>query len=86
MRKLWTKIKASKLGKLIGNTLQTLPIVGTVVTNNKEDTPENPKGQLNLRGWDWYRIILGLGVGYVLYKGLLNMDELKGILELVGLD
>ena len=42
------KIKLGKIVKgLVREGLQTLPVIGTVITNLKTDTPENPKGKLN---------------------------------------
>ncbi len=74
-----------RIANCIRETLQTLPVIGTLITNYKEDSDKNPKGQIKLSSWDWYRLVLGLGVGYVLYKGLLNLNEIKSILALMGL-
>ena len=80
------KIKLGKIVKgLVREGLQTLPVIGTVITNLKTDTPENPKGKLNLEAWDIYRLVIGLAVGFVLYKGLLNMEQIDFILAFIGI-
>lgn len=82
------KFKNTKVGKLINGLvregLQTLPVVGTVVTAFKEDTPENPKGTIKLTSWHYYRIALGAVVGYLLYKGILSSEEIDLVLEIIG--
>ena len=87
MKKLWNKIKASKVGKfaisVAGNALQTVPVVGTLVTNFKENTKESPTGTLKLKGWEYFRIALGLVIGYVIYKGILTLDQVEAIKEVI---
>lgn len=68
----------------VRETLQSLPFVGTFITSAKIDTKENPKGKINLEGWDYYRLAIGLAVGYVLYKGLLSMEQIDFVLSLIG--
>ena len=65
------KIKLGNIIKgLVRETLQTLPIVGTIVTNIKTNTTDNPKGQLNLKNWDIYRLIFGSIIAYLVVKGV----------------
>lgn len=79
------KIQLGKMLKgLVRETLQTLPFVGTIITNVKTDTKENPKGKLKLESWDWYRLAIGLIVGFVLFKGILTADQIDFILSLIG--
>ena len=47
---------------LIREGLQTLPIVGTLVTNFKSETKDSIKGQIKLSKWDIYRLLLGVGL------------------------
>ena len=80
------KIKLRSMIKwLFRETLQTIPFIGTIVTNIKTDTKDNPKGQIKLSKWDIYRLVLGLVIGYVLYKGLLTMDQVEGIMNIIGM-
>ncbi len=71
--------------RLVREGLQTLPVVGTIVTNLKADTKENPKGKINLDKWDFYRLLIGIGVGYVLYKGMLTMKQVNFIISMMGM-
>ena len=85
MKKPFKDTKVGKLLKgLVRESLQTLPVVGTIVTVFKKDTPESPKGKINLEGWEWYRLVLGIGIGYVLAKGILTEDQITFILSLIG--
>jgi len=43
-------------------TMQSLPVVGTIVTNFK--STETPKGKIVLSKWDKYRVVIGLVVTY----------------------
>ena len=70
---------------LIREGLQTLPIVGTIITNMKTVTKESPDCKIKLQGWDFYRLIIGVGVGYVLMKGLLTVKELGFVLDAIGI-
>ena len=80
------KIKLGSMIKgLFRETLQTIPFIGTIVTNIKTDTKDNPKGQIKLSKWDVYRLVLGLVIGYVLYKGLLTMEQVEGIMSIIGM-
>lgn len=80
------KIKlGSMLKGLFRETLQTIPFVGTIITNIKTDTKDNPKGQIKLSKWDIYRLVLGLVIGYVLYKGILTMEQVEGVMSVIGI-
>lgn len=70
---------------LFRETLQTIPFVGTIITNIKTDTKDNPKGQIKLSKWDIYRLVLGLVIGYVLYKGILTMEQVEGVMSVIGI-
>jgi len=69
---------------LVGETLQTLPVVGTFVTAFKENTKENPKGTIKLSKWHLYRLAIGLITGYLMYKGV-NQDIIEFVLPILGL-
>ena len=85
MKKPFKDTKFAKLlGGLVRESLQTLPVVGTIVTVFKKDTPESPKGKIKLEGWEWYRLVLGIGIGYVLAKGILTQEQITFILSLIG--
>lgn len=83
------KLLNSKIGKiasgLVREGLQTVPVVGTIITNLKTDTPDNPAGKIKLSKWDIYRLVIGLVVGYVLYKGILTIEQVQSILSMIGL-
>lgn len=63
---------------LVREGLQTLPIIGTLVTSFKSETEDSPKGQISLGKWEKYRILIGLVITYnllpdswtVILKGL----------------
>jgi len=74
-------LKNTGLG-LVREGLQTLPVVGTLITNYKSTL--TPRGKIALSKWDWYRIAVGLVIGFVLVKGLLTIDQIKMVLHLVG--
>jgi len=85
MKKPFLKTKVGKLLKgLLAEGLQTLPVVGTVVTAFKENTIENPEGAIKLNSWHYYRIAIGLVGGYLMYKGILTTKEIYSIMELIG--
>jgi len=79
------KLKAIA-GDLIRETLQAFPFIGTIVTNMKEDTDNNPKGSLNFSKWDIYRLVLGIGAAYAMAKGILTQDQIDFILSAIGLN
>lgn len=89
MKKPFSKTKVAKLlGGLLRESLQTLPVVGTLVTVFKKDTPESPKGEINIKGikgWEWYRLVLGIGIGYVFAKNLLTQEQITFILGIIGI-
>ena len=80
-------INKEKIGNflkgLIREGLQTLPIVGTLVTNFKSETKDSIKGQIKLSKWDIYRLVLGFGLAYVLAKGILTQDQIAFIMQYV---
>ena len=85
MKKPFKETVVGKLATgLFRETLQTLPIIGSVVTAFKTDSIENPKGQIKLQAWDFYRMALGVGIAFVLYKGILTIDQIKEIVKLIG--
>ena len=47
---------------LVREGLQTLPVIGTLVTNFK--SKDTPKGQIVLSKWDKYRMLIGLVISY----------------------
>ena len=72
------------LGKgLVRETLQTLPIIGTIVTNFKTETKTSAKGSIQLSKWDIYRLILGLGIAYFLAKGILTEQQIAFIMQYI---
>jgi hypothetical protein len=71
------------LGGLIRETAQSLPIVGTVITNWKENEVDNPKGQINLRSNDWYRILIGVGIAYLVYKGFVSLEFVEVVSDVM---
>ena len=72
------KFKDTKVGKIVipfvRETAQTLPIIGTIITNFKTNEVDNPKGQINLKGNDLYRIGLGAVIAYLIYRGVVSME------------
>jgi hypothetical protein len=85
MKKPFGKTKFGKLLKgLVREGLQTVPMVGTVVTAFKEDTPENPKGTIKLTSWHYYRIAIGVIAGYLMFKGILTEEQIEIITSMIG--
>lgn len=83
------KFKDTVVGKLattlIGSALQSIPVVGTIVTNFKENTPQNPKGQL-LIGWsELIRIVIGCGLAYLMFKGIISETEAEVAKTVIGI-
>ena len=70
---------------LVREGLQTLPVVGTIVTAFKEDTVESPKGNIQLSKWHLYRLAVGLIIAYFLAKGLCNEEQIDIILTVIGI-
>lgn len=86
MKKPFFKTKiGGLLSGLVREGLQIVPGVGTLITVFKEDTPENPKGKMNLAKWDIYRLVLGLVLIFTLAKGILTSEQIEFIMSLVGL-
>lgn len=83
MKKIF-KIGGKLLKGLAIKALHVAPITGTIISVFERDTPKSPKGKLNFEAWDIYKLIIGLAVGYVLYRGLLGMDEINFVLSLMG--
>lgn len=100
MKKEKKKINWKAIGNfmkpLVRETLQSLPVVGTLVTNFKgnmveedhdatsEKPPIKKSGHIALTKWDVYRLIIGGGVAYLLIKGLLTIQQISFILEFIG--
>ena len=82
------KFKDTKIGGLLRGLvregLQSVPFVGTLVTNFKEDTTENPKGKIKLTKWDGYRLVIGLVIGVALAKGLMTEDQITFVMSFIG--
>ena len=70
--------------QLVIQGLQSLPVVGTIITAFKEDTPENPKGGIVLSKWHIYRLVIDLGAGFFLAKGILTPEQIDFILSIIG--
>ena len=83
------KFKDTFVGKLVKGLvregLQTLPVVGTLVTAFKEETTENPKGAVKLSKWHIYRLLIGVASGYFLMKGVLTSKQIDFILSIIGI-
>ena len=83
------KFKDTMIGKIVNpilrETLQSLPVVGTIVTNFKTNTAENPTGKIKLTKWDGYRILLGCLIALALAKGFLTPEQITFILSFLGL-
>lgn len=81
------KLKDTTFGKIVfpivRETLQSLPVVGTIITNFKTDTPDNPAGKIKLGKWDVYRIILGVGIAYLVMRGV-EIEAIKEIVLLIN--
>lgn len=71
-------------GPLIRETLQSLPVIGTIVTNFKQNKLESPTGTIQLKKWDIYRLILGAGIAYLVTKGILTEEQITFIWSLIG--
>ncbi len=85
MKKPFKETKAFGLIKgLLQDGLQSVPVVGTIVTNLKTDTKENPAGKLKLTAWDGYRLVIGAAIVYALHKGV-SKEIITFVLEAIGL-
>lgn len=88
MKRLKGFFKNTRVGRTIGGlvreTAQTVPFLGTIVTNFKTDTIENPAGKIKLSKWDIYRLLIGLAIGYVLYKGILSLEQVEFIMTIIN--
>ena len=69
---------------LVREGLQAVPVVGTIVTNLKTDTKENPAGKIKLSKWDIYRLVIGAAIAFALHKGV-SVEQIKFVLEAIGL-
>lgn len=86
MKKPFFKTKVGGFLKgLVREGLQTVPVIGTFITNFKEDSEENPKGKVNLTKWDIYRLVLGIGAAYLIAKGILTEDQISFIFSMIGI-
>ena len=89
MKKPFKQTRLFKFMKsLVKNTLQTTPIVGTVITAADESKPtSSPKG-IDLNKWHYFRIALGVIVAYAMYKGVVDtdfVDTITGVFTSIGL-
>lgn len=66
----WERKIPKLLKNVAGNTLQIPPVIGTIVTAFKEDKEGNPAGTLKLSGWHIYRLVIGLVLGYLVFKNV----------------
>lgn len=72
------------IAPIVRESLQTLPVVGTLITNFKNNTVDSPPGKMSLpTKWESYRIVFGLAVGYVLIKGLATIEQVQFVWSLV---
>lgn len=72
---------AKFFGGLIRNAAQTVPVLGTLVTahDTARIDPSNENSKMKLTGWHWLRIGLGLVIGWLLYKGIINQETIDQI-------
>jgi len=77
--------KETTVGKGIAGLAQSAPIVGTLVTNFKEDTKENPAGSLKLGKPELWRIVLGLVIAGLIAKGVLTQEQIDFVMGIMGL-
>ena len=82
------KINLKPIGKLLKGLvregLQTLPIVGPIVTSFKTEAKDSPKGEVKLSKWDIYRLVLGFGIAYLITKGILTEEQIAFVWSLIG--
>jgi len=71
---------------LVREGLQSVPIIGTFVTNWKTNTPQNPQGKIKLGGWDFYRLIIGIGAAFLMAKNILTQEQIHFIWSLIGIN
>lgn len=69
---------------IVREGLQGVPVVGTFITNYKENAPDNPPGSIKIRNWDYYRIIIGLGVAVLIAKGIMTQVQIDFVLGIMG--
>ncbi len=83
MSKEKKKFKDTKFGKmimgLVSDGLQSLPVVGTIVTAFKSETIDSPKGKINLGKSEYIRLAIGLIIAILLYYGTINETFLAKI-------
>ena len=72
------------LGPIVRETLQTVPVIGTIVTNFKQNKLESPVGTIQLTKWDVYRLLLGFGIAYLIAKGILTEEQIAFVWSLIG--
>lgn len=86
---LFQRIKDGKfikkfVGPLIRESLQTLPIVGTLVTNFKQNEVEAPTGTIKMTRWDWYRLLIGVGIAILITKGIMTQEQVAFVMQVIG--
>jgi len=85
MKKPFKETKAFGIIKgLVQDGLQATPVIGTLLTNLKTDTKENPEGKLKLTAWDGYRLLIGAAIVYALHKGV-SKEIIAFVLEAIGM-
>ena len=73
---------------LAKNTIQTTPVIGTIVTAADESRPTSAPGKINLNKWHYFRIGLGVVVAYAMYKGVVDtnfVDTIKEVFSMLGM-
>lgn len=79
----WPIIKRF-VAPLVRESLQSLPIIGTLVTNFKQNSVETPAGTIKMTRWDWYRLLIGVGIAIAMAKGILTAKQIAFIMDIIG--
>jgi len=81
------KFGQTKVGKMLKGLaiegLQTVPVLGTLVTAFKENTKNNPEGAIKLNQWHIYRMVLGLVIAYLISKGFTTAEDLANVMDVI---
>lgn len=89
VRKPFKDTKFWKFTKgVILDTAELLPVVGPIAKSIKENTPQNPKGQVRLSKGKWYKILVGLGAVIYLWQqyqaGALTPQTLHEAVDMIA--